>query len=83
MQNRECTASVRNRKGQCPLNQGEGGELTDFYTLSTVYRLYHLYHRTLTFFLETGFQLRPEQTGRLCVAAAAAGLMRSVLPPSS
>ena len=36
-----------------------------------------------TFFLETVFQLRPEQTGRLCVAAAAAGLMRSVLPPSS
>ena len=31
----------------------------------------------------TVFQLRLEQTGRLCVAAAAAGLMRSVLPPSS
>ena len=54
-------------------------------------RTHRLLHRTIylyitvqpTFFLETGFQLRPEQTGRLCVAAAAAGLMRSVLPPSS
>ena len=57
---------------KAPNLRGKGGENSDVpLTLSP------------TFFLETVFQLRPEQTGRLCVAAAAAGLMRSVLPPSS